>query len=304
MPSLAALHRAYGGNAKAMEIISSAIQTDHAGDVAAYWQVNQDDLLIERALEDLVTQQFDRLQQLDSDAYNLLCRMGCYRYQDVPTVPIEGLYVLLWDVAENRRKRVVKALQERSLIDSEGGKYWLHPVIRSESISRLKPHEDWKIANNNAAEYCTRSVSSIECIEDALLALEAYHHRFQIDDVNAAFNVLTTGRQNQWNADNDQYGEPLVPSLYRLGLTQKILSAAINIIDLIEPGFTLAEMCNALGEIYYQTGQIKKAIEYHEKAVNIAKQFNDEYIVEIASGNLGLCKIELWELEDAFEFLQ
>ena len=74
--SLAALHRAYGGNAKAMEIISSAIQTDHAGDVAAYWQANQDDLLIERALEDLVTQQFDRLQQLDEDAYNLRIRTG------------------------------------------------------------------------------------------------------------------------------------------------------------------------------------------------------------------------------------
>ena len=114
-PSLAALHRAYGGNAKAMEIISSAIQTDHAGDVAAYWQANQDDLLIERALEDLVTQQFDRLQQLDQDAYNLFCRMGCYRYQDVPTVPIEGLMCLLWDVPEQRHRRIIKVLQ-RSFI--------------------------------------------------------------------------------------------------------------------------------------------------------------------------------------------
>ena len=54
-PALAALHHAYGGNAKAMEIVSGAIAEDFAGDVAAYWQANQADLLVERDLEDLVT---------------------------------------------------------------------------------------------------------------------------------------------------------------------------------------------------------------------------------------------------------
>jgi hypothetical protein len=74
--TLVALHRAYGGNAKAMEIISSVIQTDYFSDVEAYWQENQDDLLIERDLEDLVTNQFDRLQEVDADAYKRRCCMN------------------------------------------------------------------------------------------------------------------------------------------------------------------------------------------------------------------------------------
>ena len=140
--ALAALHNAYGGNAKAMEIICSSIAEDFAGDVEAYWQANQDDLLVERDLEDLVTQQFNRLQQLDPDAYKLLCRMGCYPYQDVPSVPIEGLFCLLWDVPEKRHRRVIKSLQDRSLIEFYNGEYWLHPIIRADAICRLRERED------------------------------------------------------------------------------------------------------------------------------------------------------------------
>ncbi len=62
---LTALHKAYGGNAKAMDILCGAILTDYASNTDAYWEANQDDLLIERALEDLVVSQFDRLQQID-----------------------------------------------------------------------------------------------------------------------------------------------------------------------------------------------------------------------------------------------
>jgi hypothetical protein len=67
-PALSEMWKAYGGNAKAMEILCSAIQKDSEGDLEAYWQVNQGDLLIEKELEDLVKSQFDRLEKHDSDA--------------------------------------------------------------------------------------------------------------------------------------------------------------------------------------------------------------------------------------------
>jgi hypothetical protein len=76
------------GNAKAMSILCGAILTDYSGNIAAYWEENQNDLLIERALEDLVVGQFDRLQHQDPGAYKLLCRMGCYRYQE-KTIPYQ-----------------------------------------------------------------------------------------------------------------------------------------------------------------------------------------------------------------------
>jgi hypothetical protein len=153
--ALAALHNAYGGNAKAMDIISGAVLEDFSGDVKAYWQANQDDLFIERDLEDLVKKQFDRLEQLDFNAYKLLCRMGCYRYQDIPTITTKGLFYLSWDVPENHQRRIIRSLQDRSLIDYENERFWLHPVVRNEAISKLRESEDWEPANSKAAEYWT-----------------------------------------------------------------------------------------------------------------------------------------------------
>jgi hypothetical protein len=138
------MHKAHGGNAKAMEILCGTIlEEPYEGDLEAYWQENKVDLLIERDLEDLVSSQFTRLEQTDPHAYKLLCRLGVYPYQKFPQLPSIALMVLLWDVPTERRKRVIKSLQDRFLVESSKDgfnkiQYWLHPVIRAEAISRLK----------------------------------------------------------------------------------------------------------------------------------------------------------------------
>jgi hypothetical protein len=123
IPTLNAMNKAYGGNAKAMGILCGAIQEDFDGDMVGYWRENSVDPLVKTDLKNLVTSQFDRLQELSSEAYQLLCRLGCYRYQDVPTVPTEGLLCLLWDVPEGQRRRVIESLRNRSLVEFNGG-YW------------------------------------------------------------------------------------------------------------------------------------------------------------------------------------
>jgi hypothetical protein len=143
-PHFIEIYKAYGGNAKAMEILCGAIRKEpYEGDLQAYWQENKVDLLIERELEDLVYSQFTRIEQTDIDAYKLLCRLGVYRYQKFSELPTIALVCLLWDVPEERRKRVIKSLQDRFLIESRKGgfwkvEYWLHPVIQVEAIARLK----------------------------------------------------------------------------------------------------------------------------------------------------------------------
>jgi tetratricopeptide (TPR) repeat protein len=297
--SLAALHRAYGGNAKAMEIISSAIQTDYSGDVAAYWQANQDDLLIERALEDLVTQQFDRLQQLDLDAYNLLCRMGCYRYQDVPTVPIEGLLCLLWDVSGNRHRRVIKVLQDLSLVEFENGEYWLHPVIRSEAIGRLIGNRDRDLANRAAAQFWIKSVETVEVLKDALRAFEAYHHYIDINDFIQAANVVQTQRPNRW-----ERGEHLGRSFYRLGLPKTMIIAVEQIINNIDIGYLLGKTYYLLSGLYRLSGNPKKSIEYVRQLEKIAIEINHQELKMLALQNMGLAQMELLEIEDALRLFE
>jgi tetratricopeptide (TPR) repeat protein len=298
-PAFAALHNAYGGNAKAMDIIRGAILEDYAGDVAAYWQANQHDLFIERDLEDLVTQQFDRLQQIDADAYNLLCRMGCYRYQDVPTVPIEGLLCLLWDVSENRQRRVVKSLQDRSLVEFENGLYWLHPVIRSEAINRLRISEAFKVVSIKAAEFWTQSVKNDATMLDAFIALEAYYHYLEVNEIELAADVIVRRRNNTLLRSSTLGG-----SFFRLGLFQQMIFIISRIISSVQDYERLGILYDILGSLYLANGDIKEAINCYQQLEEIAQLHNSRWMKLIAFLGTGCCKISLWELEDAIHLFE
>lgn len=304
MVALSSLHYAYGGNAKAMDLISRIIYQDYSGNVAAYWQENQDDLIIEQDLEDLVIDQFNRLQQIDANAYKLLYRLGCYRYQDVPTVSMEGVLCLLWDVPENQRKRTVKALQERSLVEIENGEFWLHPVIRREAIERLRVCEDWHTANQKAAEFWTNSVSIIISSEHALKALEAYHHYVEIEDFEQACLTLLKERIVK-TVDTFELGRELVcnlsSSLLRLSLFQQAISTTGLIIDRVKAGCHLCHLYLALAEAYWFTGDVRQAILFNEKALELADEFNLIHTKIFSLINLGLCKEDLWEIEESMK---
>ena len=85
----------YNGNAKSMDILYSVIKNRFDGNIGVYWSRYSDALLADYQLETLISVEMDWLQNNHPDAYKLLCRMGCYRYQDVKTVPFDGLVCLL-----------------------------------------------------------------------------------------------------------------------------------------------------------------------------------------------------------------
>jgi tetratricopeptide (TPR) repeat protein len=307
--SLQLIHKTYGGNAKAMGIISGIIREDFDGDINLYWQENDSDPLNKIDLKNLVSSQFNRLQMLDPDAYQLLCRLGGYRYQDIATVSQTGLLTLLWDRKTSHHKPIVESLKNRSLVEFYQGKYWLHPAIRAESVAQLKASGEWKTINQTIAEYWTASVRSIETLEDALIALEAYYHHLEIEEFEQAAKVLLTSRNNQWG----QF-LPLGSTLYRLGLIQPVFSAIAQIIDKVQAPSSLSELNNILGDLYWITGDIKSAISCQQTAIDIsskclkaleASQENRKAIyyfkmLEIDSLlSIGLYKIDLWELQAA-----
>lgn len=292
MSILNAMHKVYGGNAKAMGILCGAIREDFDGDLVAYWQENNTVPLAKTDLNNLVNSQFNRLQELDLDAYKLLCRLGCYRYQDVPTVPTEGLLCLLWDVPEVQRRRVIESLRDRSLVEFYKGEYWLHPMIREEAISRLRESEDWENANYKAAEFWTESVKTVKTIKDALTAFEAYYHYLALDNFDAAANVIVKERPNQFERN-----EPLGCAFYRLGLLQQMKLAIIIIINQVTPGYGLSRLHNILGDIYWLTGKIKNSIESHDRSRIIAANFQVRSLEIESFFNLGLCQIEFLEIE-------
>ncbi len=185
----------------------SNLQRYFNGDVAAYWQEHksEDGLLTELAVENLIKEQFNRLERIYPDAYRLLCRLGCYRYQDVPRVPIEGLFCLQWDIPEaQQRWRVVDTLRDRSLVEFRNGEYWLHPVIRAEAIARLRTSEDWETANQEAAEFWKKSAKTVKNLEDARRAFEAYFNYVEIEYFQDAAEVIT-GNKNRDVRSNPEY---------------------------------------------------------------------------------------------------
>jgi tetratricopeptide (TPR) repeat protein len=291
--TLKEMHKAYGGNALAMTILCAPIQRD--GGMVAYWQEHkvEADLLVELAVENLVKEQFNRLEKTYPEAYRLLCRLGCYRYQDVPIVPTEGLLCLLWDVPEVQRRRVIESLRSRSLVEYFKGEYWLHPVIRAEAISRLRASEDWQMTNQTAAKFWTDSVKTVETVADAKKALEAYYHYVEIKEFDLAGGVFVIWRPNKWT--NLDKGEQFAGSLDRLGLLQQTISEISQIIDKIFLDINTANLLYNLnlwlGVIYHTKGQPNRGINYHKESQKIKGS--------IFFINIGYCYIYLWEIEAA-----
>ena len=317
---LQAAHHTYGGNAKAMGLLYGTVREDFDGDFDAYWQENSGDPLIVMDLKNLVANQFNRLQALDPDAYRLLCRLGCYRYQSVATIPTAGLMHLLWDVESGRQKQVISSLRNRSLIESAKGQYWLHPVIQAEAIARLRQrdhwHQDeWTLTHQQAAEFWTHAVTHIETLTDALQAWEAHYHYLAIQDAEAASHVILQSRDNQWG----QF-LPLGSTLYRMGLLQPVLSAIEDILPHVQADRNVSELHNILGDLLWITGQVHRAIASQQQAITIARsalaslqnqtdpsastahQCYTFRMIEIDSLlSIGLYHIDLWNLAEAIE---
>jgi tetratricopeptide (TPR) repeat protein len=313
MAAIHPLHQTYGGNAKAMEIIAGNIYTDLDGDLEVYLQADRDSQFVETGLKQLIANQFDRLQLLDPDAYQLLCRAGCYRYQELSRVNLDALFCLLWDIEPAQRSTVVNSLKNRSLIESCRGQYWLHPAVRAESIARLRHSSDWIQSHQQAAKYWINSVTKIIDIDTAITALEAYYHYIEIEDFSQAASVLLQSRDNQWG----QF-LPLASNLYRLGLIQPALTAITQIIPALSSSRTTAELDNILGDIYWISGRVGQAIETQQYAINYtskaleitdqADQSHDTYCLRILNidslFSTGLYHIDLWELVEARNLFQ
>jgi tetratricopeptide (TPR) repeat protein len=309
---LSELHRLYGGNAKAMGILCGTIQTDFEGNLDIYWQENQDNPLIEIDLNNLVASQFDRLQKLDRDAYNLLCRLGCYRYQEIATIAKEAVFALIDERSDLKPSYLLESLKNRSLIEHSQGKYWLHPTIRSEAIFRLRQSHEDIIVNRQAAEYWTNSIASIRVLTDAIIAWEAFYHYVAIEDYEAASRVILKSRRDRWGRFL-----PLGTSLYRMGLLQLVLTGITQIIDKIEDDRNYSELHNILGDLYWTSGKIRSAIETQQKTLDTVSQSFDRLTVGVENKldlyylkmlqvdsllSLGLYHLDLWELPTAGEY--
>ena len=320
--AIAIMHQFYGGNAATMQILRSTIVREYEKDAGTYWKDNQNSLPGE--LRFLINSQFDRLRRVSADEYKLLCRLGCYLYQDISSVPLEGVLCMLWDVPEPRRY-LVESLRGRSLLDCRKDQYWLHPIVRMEAVQRLRSTEDWEPANRQAANYLSQNITSVKTTRDALGALEAYYHYMHINDFPAAADTLYAKRPNLWGTN-----ESLGRSFYKRGLLKQMTTVILNVVDKLasepsphaqthmEQAYRKAKLHHTLGAINWLTGDIHAALQYCEDARSLAcaalaQSQDDAHASEMvlklkliennALLTTGICRIGLWELKAALATL-
>jgi tetratricopeptide (TPR) repeat protein len=298
--TLTEIWQACGGNPKAMKIIGGTVQLDFEDDLDRWWQELGRDLLRDEALKSLVEGQFERLQNTSPVAYQLLCRLGAYRFQDVSYVSAEGVMALLWDVPESERRSVLRALQNRCLVEARGGKkFWLHPIIRSAAIARIRPTPDWPAIHRHAAQFWQDSTPLITTVEDALRALEAYHHLVEIGDFDAACDVITAVKDSLWGPEMQ-----LGWLFYRLGLLKQINIAIEQVLPEVPEDSRSGRLRNLLGYSHRLSGDIHRAIGAHEATLSIAQTRNLEQLTISSLFNLGLCYRDLWELQKAQAYFE
>jgi tetratricopeptide (TPR) repeat protein len=265
-PTIAKVHKDYGGNAKAMEILRSVVSNQYDCDLQRYWRENQDNLLGERELVDLVLTQFQRLQMHHPHAHKLLCRLSCYRYQDGDTINEAGVLCFVSDLPERQRKPTIQVLRDVSLLESEAGRYWLHPVIRQEAIDILRQDAaDWHFANITAAQFWADSVASVQSTQDALSAMQAFYHYLQIEDYPGAAAVIIQRRPNRWGTN-----ESLGRSFYKLGLLQPLRDAIEQVKDQLPESYSQAKLYHLLGATHWLADDIHQAKVYCKQARRIA----------------------------------
>jgi tetratricopeptide (TPR) repeat protein len=300
---------AYNGNAKVMDILHGAIKNRFDGNIGAYWNRYKDALLADSELETLISVEMDWLRDNQPDAYKLLCRMGCYRYQDVKTVPFEGLICLLWDVPESRQAWVVNYLSKSSLIEVKG-EYFLHPSICEAAKCRLyNADKEWETANYSAANFWEQeSPNSIRNINDALKAFEAFYHFVGIKRLDRAIDIIIE-RKFVTQEGNEHIGH----SFNRLGVLynipryiQNLLFDLENNIDLSAAKFNYRwiELYNILGDFYRLIGDLHLSNNYYRKANENSLKYQNKKLEVISNFKMGLINIYLGEHEKALEFLQ
>jgi tetratricopeptide (TPR) repeat protein len=268
---LTEMHKAYGGNAKAMRILCGAIQEDDQGDIQAYWNCNQAEILAKPDLKDLVNSQFKRLQELDINAFKLLCRLGCYRYQDVPTVPDNGLLCLLWDVPEGEQRRVIESLKNRSLVEVNKGEFFLHPMVREEAITRLRASKDWEDANCKAAEFWLKNQSEIKSLENVIILFESFHHYCTILDWSSAFKIL------EKNVNFDDLNQKLCKQVRYWGYSQYLIDSLNKLEGKISNTNDEGQRLGIISVSFYYLSNYTKAIEYLERVQELFKNTSAYY---------------------------
>jgi ATP-dependent transcriptional regulator len=248
-------------------------------DLSIYQEQKKDTILKARKL----------FEKLVEDEKGLLERISVYR-EPVEMKGIKQMFV------ENISPSVIQKLIDKSLLETNHkGNYWLHPLVQEFSYDDL---ENKKEAHKLAVKYYLSLPihENPEKKEDLQPEIEAYYHACKAREYDLAFFFIVIFN---FSYLLDFFGERrLLIDMYEKLLPNDHLKGEPLFKEKQYHGATLAN----LGLQYVYLGEFRKAIEYSQKSLTIARSISDIHDEEVVLGNLGLAHRYLDEPEKAIVY--
>ena len=304
--SLTEMHSKLGGNAKAMTSLCGEIYMDFDRNATNFWNQRGADILALADLKDLVAGHIEGLKKLEPLAYSLLKRMGCYRYQNIPHIPVEALLYQLWDIPKATHIKIIEVLKNRSLVELVNGEYSLHPLVRAEAVHLLKQNEEeFTKAHNNAADFWKAKVQSLDTDKDLLMSFEPCYHYLETNDLNKIIEIFLSPNLLEDEHLHMVFYRRLSPTLV-LELLGKVEEKTLLLPP--EKGkLILALVKSFRGSLHFFSGELQKSVLEFEASIKIIEQINSPQLIFFLLSNVFqvfTCKLELGEIDEAIVLIK
>ncbi len=302
----------YDGHPLVLRVIAEDIKAC-GGNVQRYWQqgkfaeleANRPANLSRRKLQLEVKQRVKgTLARLSEDALQLLCRSAVYRRP----VPETFWLAMLPDCAYP--ETALELLKARALAQEEWEEgAWLgtdgelplrqHNLIRSVAYELLKADPAvWQTAERMAAWQWLnhyKAVPEAANLEKVRGYLEAFEHHSELDDWEKAHEVYID--------QNKLTNQALHWQLFIWGYYRDLIQISLRLMSKGSSQSKIRCLLN-LGNSYSCLGNQKKAIDYYQKALTVAREIGDRQSEGKALGNLGNAYDSLGSYAQTVEYHQ
>jgi len=254
-------------------------------------------LLPDHVVEKLVGEAFSRLDDVAQKVMQALAIIG----RPVSNAAID--FILQPYIQGIDSSPVLKRLVDMHFIRKEASRYYLHPVDREYALSRIPEGEKLDKSSktavftqfallNRGAEFFKLARlprKDWKNINDLTAQLAEFELRYHAEDYDTAASVLL-------EIDFDYL---MLWGHYRL-MTQLHEKLQGKISDSVSKQNSVG----ILGSAYWSMGQIQQAIACYEKALEYAREKNDQSGEGSWLGGLGICYSELGETRRAIDFVE
>jgi len=319
------------GNPRALEALIAILSADR--DTTLPEILSDQRLLPENVVEVLIGEAFSRL---DSTAQMVMEALAIYGH---PVTPSAIDYLLYLHLSGVDSAPVLKRLVNMHFVRKEAGRYYMHPVDREYALSRVPDGDESDRDETIFTRFSLlhRGVDYLLGVDSASVLRRLVNMLFVRKDelVFTQFSLLHRGadyfkearmsREN-WKTIDDISAHIAEFDLRCAGQEYDTAAVVLREIDfdyLLLWGHyrVMAELherlqgklsdprlkswsAGNLGNVYHSMGDYQKAIEYHGRALAIAKENSNRQSEGIYLGNLGNAYLGLGQVQTAIDYYE